>query len=368
MGDNDKKKFIILQEDDKGFSFDNKKPSGYIKIEIRDLKFKIFYYIQNINNQNTYTLNLILNNDSKIEIISLGEVSVDSNGKIEVSYDFDESILDNVCGGAICFKNFKGDLKFPVSGFLPKKKVLNWKVSNFREVKNRYFKKDDTLEKNSSKLINKEHENLCASKEDLNNSKENKDFYEKYEEEIKNIIKDSKEDYNKAKEHIDALKKLLIKDDGKIKKMLKSSFQDLDNRSDYINSDYNYKFFFNVLSEFEEVNSLSYDGYVFFRVNIDKFSSLKEMKHVDNLKYAIVYYPMISMYPYFKDKGYFLVGINYDCNNKISNLVYGVEVLDGMENVFPYDGDTGFNKYFYDYENSKGYHIMEYDYKECVVK
>lgn len=386
MGVNDKKKFIILQEDDKGFSFNNKKPSGYVKIENRDLKFKIFYYVQNIDNQNTYNLNLIINNDSKIEVISIGEIKSDNNGKIEVSYDFDENMLDSVCGGAICVKTFKGDLKFPVSGFLPKKKVLNWKVSQTREVKSKYFKKDNNyFESTPKKIINKEEssndeeiKNLPSHDNDLNkfendgseklNSDECLNVYEKYEKSIKNIIDDSKESYKEAEQHISALKKLLIKDDGKIEKMLKSLLPNLNDRSESINSDYNYRFFFNVLSDFDEVNSLNYDGYVFFRVNVNEFSQLREVKKNDNVKYAVVYYPMICMYPYFKDKGYFIIGLNYDCNKGISNLVYGVEVDDGMENLFPYDGHTGFNKYIYDYENSKGYHIMEYDYKECVVK
>lgn len=378
MGVSDKKKFIILQEDDKGFSLDDKKPSGYIKIEIRDLKFKIFYYVQNIDSQNTYNLNLIINNDSKIEVISIGEINADNNGKIDVSYDFDESILENICGGAICVKTIKGDLKFPVSGFLPKKKISNWKVSQIREIKNRYFKRDNNIsECGASKLTNKkssvdlENKDLSTKENNLNEFKNNKSSnndFEKYEESIKNIIDDSKESYEEAENHINALKKLLVKDDGKIEKMLKALLPDLNNRNVHINSDYNYRFFFNVLNEFDEISSLNYDGYVFFRVNVNKFSQLKDMKNNDNIKYAIVYYPMISMYPYFKDKGYFIIGLNYDGNRGISNLVYGIEVDDGMENVFPYDGHTGFNKYIYDYENYKGYHIMEYDYKECIVK
>ena len=160
----------------------------------------------------------------------------------------------------------------------------------------------------------------------------------------------------------------MIKDDGKIEKMIKSILPNMCKKNREINGDYDYRFFLNILNEYDEMHSLNYEGYVFFKVYIDNFSQMKNMEKYDNIKYAIIYYPMIFMYPYFKDKGYFIVGLNYDEDKNISNLVYGVEVNEGMESLFPYDGKTGFNKYVYDYEKSKGYHIMEYDYKEFKVK
>lgn len=440
MSVSDNKKFIILQEDDKGFSFNNKTPSGYTKIESKDFKFKIFYYIQNINNENTYSLNLIVKNDSnKIDIISIGEVKSDSNGKIDISYDFDESMLDSVCGSAICVKDLKGELKFPLSGFLPKKRVFNWKISQFRGIRNRPFRKDnysferkkevyvkknetsydevhdvqedsenidkDVKEKDDVSVKNKDvedktylNEEFCSEEDenldemefrssgiflmsmydqldllDIDNSYSEsrnvvKNIYNKHEENVKKIIDMSKEGYEQAKHHIEALKKLLIKDDGKIEKMIKSILPNMCKKNREINGDYDYRFFLNILNEYDEIHSLNYEGYVFFKVYIDNFSQMKNMEKYDNIKYAIIYYPMIFMYPYFKDKGYFIVGLNYDEDKNISNIVYGVEVNEGMESLFPYDGKTGFNRYVYDYEKSKGYHIMEYDYKEFKVK
>src|SRR5699024_7685081 len=49
-----------------------------------------------------------------------------------------------------------------------------------------------------------------------------KNIYNKHEDNVKKIIDMSKEGYEQAKHHIEALKKLLIKDDGKIEKMIKS--------------------------------------------------------------------------------------------------------------------------------------------------
>ncbi len=443
------KKFIILQEDDKGFGIKNRKPSGYTKIEPRDQKFKIVYYAQNLNEDSSYNLNLIVENEGKVEIISIGDIKSDSNGKIDICYDFDESLLDLVCGSAICVKDMKGEVKFPLSGFLSKKKIFNWKVDQFRGIKIKPFKKEsvflerrkeincskkyeknnnemnDTLmeekveknidtntninintESNMEKHMEKEDDkdiykdtfdpiiieefidedafddeirsnksfimNMYNRLNDENEGFEEDEYkkHEIYEEKLKKAIKLSKGSYEEAKEHIESLKKLLSKDDGKIENMVKSILSKAFNKKDTreIHHDYEYRFFFNILNEYEEINSISDDNYVFFKVYIDDFSQMKNMKKQDNIKYAIVYYPMMFMYPYFKDSGYFIIGLNYDMSNNISNLVYGIEVIDGMEECFPYDGKTGFNKYIYDYENSKGYHIMEYDYKKFCVK
>lgn len=444
----DNKKFIILQEDDKGYMFNNKKPSGYTKIQDKDLKFKIFYYIQNLNHDNTYNLNLIINKDSKIEVISIGEVKPDSNGKVEVSYDFDEELLDNICGSAVCLKDFKGEVKYPLSGFLPKKRIFNWKVYQFRSIRSRPFKKDNYIlgkkedisivnsksiesknieikenktinegfkqeneqkdcesgnkditsviktnetnileENNEEELyrINKEEyyelENEyfrnrgielmdVYSKLDLLEEPQNlmKNIYRNHEENVKKIIESNKENCIQAKHHIDSLKKLLSKDDGRIEKMIKGLLPGFNKKNRNLNDDYEYRFFLNILNDYEEINSLNDDRYTFFRVNVENFSCMRNMKKTDETKYAVVYYPMTFMYPYFKNKGYFIVGLDYDKEEDVSNLVYGIEVDKDMEDVFPYDGKMGFNKYIYDYEELRGYHIMEYDYKKFIIK
>lgn len=420
MGDNNKK-FIILQEDDKGFGIKNRKPSGYTKIEIRDSKFKILYYAQNLDSECQYNLNLILENEGKVEIISIGDIKSDLNGKIDICYDFDESLLDMICGSAICIKDSNGGVKFPLSGFLTKKKIFNWKVNQFRGIKIRPLKKENSFSERRkenvlSKKVEEIKEEICDDvqetkiEEDILEDEVNEEFEEieeegilnkdarggmflmnmynkfdllydgnkfreekedkceNYEEGLKKIIKTSKEIYNEAKEHIEALKKLLQKDDGQIEKMVKSIFPKALNQKRELSSDYDYRFFYNILSEYEEMTSLNFENYVFFKVHIDDFSQMENMKNHDNVKYGVVYYPMMFMYPYFKDKGYFVIGINFDSNNDVHNLVYGIEVLEGEEKKFPYDGKTGFNKYIYDYENLKGYHIMEYDYKNFCVK
>ena len=149
--------------------------------------------------------------------------------------------------------------------------------------------------------------------------------------------------------------------------MVKSLLQNFCDINRHIDYDYDYKFFLNILSEYEEFYSLNQDNYRFFKVYVDNFSQIENIRKIDNIKYAIIYYPMVFMYPYFVDRGYFIIGINCD-GKDISNLVYGVE--GDLDNNFklPYDGETGFNKYIYDYENSKKYIIMEYDYKRFEVK
>ena len=431
MSNYSNKKFIILQEDDKGFMFNNKKPSGYTKIEDKDLKYKINYYIQNLSQDFIYNLNLILNKDFKIEVLSIGECKPGENGKIEACYDFDEELLDYVVGSAICVKDPKGEVKYPLSGFLPKKRIINWKIHQYRGIKNRPFKKDNSyIEKkeetvslnkkpinvsnnennkcNNKQLnteivtesinedliensesndvldnqidpINENINKVCEKKEidetDFNetvnlykNQMVNENIYREHEEKVKKIVEINKDNYLQAKTYVESLKQLLIKDDGRIEKMIKNLFPTLYNRNIKGNEDYEYRFFFNILNSFDEINSLSDDNYLFFRVNVEDFSSMENMKEENEEKYAIVYYPMLYMYPYFEEKGYFIVGLNYDKPKNITNLVYGVEVDEGNEEKFPYNGRLGFNKYIYDFEKFRGYHIMEYDYRQCVIK
>lgn len=454
MAISDNKKFIILQEDDKGFSYKNKKPSGYTKIEPKDSKLKIFYYIQNLDIESTYSLSLIVKNESKIEIISIGDIKADENGKIDVSYDFDDTLLESLCGSCICLKDMKGDVKYPLSGFLPKKKPFNWKVTQFRNIKNRPFRKEnfsfdkkketevrkieyhevvenkDTIVSDSDvsendlinntegdnnvydyyqdvehKEINKEdnesedikeghqdtsdeHLFRIIESDSLNNTlnrgefimeryskfqvredvkHKSVDIYKKHEQKVENEVIKCKNNFEEAKKLIDSLKELMEYDDGKIEKMIKTLFPAMNKKDRNLDNDYNYRFFLNILSDYDEIKSLNQDNYRFFKVYIDNFSQMENMRKIDNVKYAIVYYPMLFLYPYFKDNGYFIIGINCDGEN-VSNLVYGVEAkhLDSRE--FPYDGKTGFNKYIYDYEHSKKYNIMEYDYKKFEVK
>lgn len=414
----DNKKFIILQEDDKGYSFKNNKPSGYTKIEYKESKLKIFYYIQNLNNENTYSLSLIIKNESKVDIISIADVKPDENGKIDVSYEFDETLLESLHGSTVCFKDIKGEVKYPLSGFLGKKKVFNWKINQFRLIKNKIFRKENfTFEvKNdiSNKKIDKKYNEIVCEDDknceneiieednkideclhvcddnnferneidrgkiimdryknlhsfDISKDFKNKNIYHEYEDEIKKCKDEIENNLSDAKYHIDSLRKFMLKDNGKIEKMLRSlipnSFQNRD-----IEYDYNYKFFLNILSEYEEMNYLNQENYRFFKVFINDFSQMQNMRKIDNTKYAITYYPMLFMYPYFKDRGYFIIGINCDGKN-VSNLVYGIEDdFDNDTSGLPYDGETGFNKYIYDYKNSKRYVIMEYDYKKFKVK
>ena len=55
--------FIILQEDEKGFSLDTEKsPSGYVKLEKKNNKCKISYYAQNLSmEKQPYHLILVCN-------------------------------------------------------------------------------------------------------------------------------------------------------------------------------------------------------------------------------------------------------------------------------------------------------------------
>jgi len=91
--------FIILQEDEKGYALaSDKLPSGYAKLEIKNDKCKISYYVQNLKKESApYFMILICGKKDVKKIIKLGELNIDDYGRAEVSYEYQADNLAN-CG------------------------------------------------------------------------------------------------------------------------------------------------------------------------------------------------------------------------------------------------------------------------------
>ncbi len=91
--------FIILQEDEKGYALaSDKLPSGYAKLEIKNDKCKVSYYVQNLKKESApYHMVLICNKKDAKKLLRLGELNIDEHGRAEV---FHEYAVENVanCG------------------------------------------------------------------------------------------------------------------------------------------------------------------------------------------------------------------------------------------------------------------------------
>ncbi|AYD39136.1 hypothetical protein D4Z93_00570 [Clostridium fermenticellae] len=132
--------FIILQEDEKGYSLSaDKIVSGYLKSELKGDKCKISYYVQNLKKQSIpYHMVLICNKKDMKKIINMGKMNIDDYGRADVSYEYPASniagtgiAMDKICGAAIV-KFLDSSLISIMSGFTSKQ-IPDWK--NFEVVK-----------------------------------------------------------------------------------------------------------------------------------------------------------------------------------------------------------------------------------------
>lgn len=99
--------FIILQEDEKGYSqAQDKLCSGYAKLEMKNDKCKISYYVQNLKREPVpYYMILICNKKEVKKLIKIGEMNIDDNGHTEVSFEYP---VDNIAGSGIAMDKVSG--------------------------------------------------------------------------------------------------------------------------------------------------------------------------------------------------------------------------------------------------------------------
>jgi hypothetical protein len=108
--------FIILQEEQKGYGLDNDKaPSGYAKLEVKNNKSKISFYVQNLKkDKGPYNMVLITDKQEPRNLINLGRLNIDDNGRADVSFEYDMNniantniAMDRIIGAAVVTLNGK---------------------------------------------------------------------------------------------------------------------------------------------------------------------------------------------------------------------------------------------------------------------
>lgn len=101
-----------------------------------------------------------------------------------------------------------------------------------------------------------------------------------------------------------------------------------------------------------------------YKVNIN---SLDDMCNIsDYNKYNIIYYPMLSYFPYIKKYGYFMIGFKCNSLGYVDYIVYGIPGSRD-EDEQPYSGKTGFVTWTKDDSSDNGCWFMFYDYKKSTV-
>lgn len=126
------------------------------------------------------------------------------------------------------------------------------------------------------------------------------------------------------------------------------------------------KFFENISKGFEECKG-AFKEIKYCKWYKVKINSLDDMCNVsDYNKYNIIYYPMLSYFPYIKKYGYFMIGFKCNSLGYVDYIVYGIP--GGRdEDEQPYAGKTGFVTWTKDSISPKGCWFMFYDYKKSTV-
>lgn len=165
--------FIILQEDEKGYALaSDKLPTGYVKLELKNDKCKVSYYVQNLKKESApYYMTLILGKKGINKIIKIGELNIDNYGRAEVCYEYlanniaDTGMsMDNVSGAAVA-KLLDKNVISVLSGFLTSD-IPKWREYEIIEPKVREAKEELEKEKEEDEAI------------------EEKSIFDKYEESI----------------------------------------------------------------------------------------------------------------------------------------------------------------------------------------
>lgn len=196
--------FIILQEDEKGYALaSDKLPSGYAKLEIKNDKCKISYYVQNLKKESApYHMILVCNKKDMKKLVKVGELNIDDHGRSEVCYEYGVDNVancginvDKVVGAAIV--RFMNSNIIPVMSGFASTEIPEWK--GFPLIENE-LKRQESEVKNvqvgTAKIEEKIEEKIEGKVEE-----KQRNIFEEYEKKIEEIK--VKEDQDKEVIEVD---------------------------------------------------------------------------------------------------------------------------------------------------------------------
>ncbi|MGH4140815.1 hypothetical protein [Clostridium sp.] len=358
--------FIILQEDEKGYSLNSDKiPSGYAKLEMKNNKCKISYYLQNLRKEKQpYYMVLICGKKDVNKIIKLGKVNIDDYGRVDISNEYDmENIADTGISaekiiGAAIVKFLDNNVVSIMSGFSTTDKPNEWrnyKLADFN-VENKETRESDSINEfdeyeQSIELIKVKTEEVHAEQRD--NVLDSK-ISEKLEEEIKVETPEDVSDVIRNKDK---------KQDKEQKEIKEDKCNDKNEFPKGAMGD----FFKTVAQDFQEVHDFSKEikWCTWYKVPVNNLEDMYDFS--DYNKYTIAYYPMICYYPYIRNYKSFMLGYKCDSNGKMKYIVYGIPGSKAKAHQ-PYGGKTGFVTWISNNENDEmGHWLMFYDFKKSTI-
>ncbi|WP_052222159.1 hypothetical protein [Clostridium homopropionicum] len=416
--------FIILQEDEKGYSTDSSKfPTGYAKVERKNDKCKVSYYVQNLKrSKNPYYMVLICDRKADKRLLKLGTINIDDYGRAEVSCEYS---AEDIASSNIPMESIKGaaivsledsSVHGILSGFVSGSKLEDWKsyavIENQENVKRQVSEakekevelksqkeKDNIFDKYESDIENaKNIEKDESTVPDLNiENREDEKVTKVVEEEIKASIDE------KLEEALNPIEKQQIeeKDENRNKdedhhKHDHEHHHECEHEEEYEHEhdhddkcehkhdhkhEYEYsheddeddeedleEFFEDISEGFEEVKEICKEvgKCKWHKVPYEKLMNVRPYMHFN--KYTMVYYPMFNYQPYIRKGGHYLFGYKLDLKGRVKYLVYAIP---GTRRFLdqPYGGNTGFVTWVYkdDKKSDDGYWLMFYDFKNSRI-
>lgn len=403
--------FIILQEDEKGYALGSDKlPSGYAKLEIKNDKCKVSYYVQNLKRESTpYFMALICNKKDVKKIIKIGEMNIDEYGRTEVSYEYPvENVancnigVDKVVGAAIV-RFMNTNLISVMSGFTSTD-IPEWRVFEITEDENK--KQENKVEVKAVELT-KPAENLRPveliipdeSSRPVEIEKPKENIFEEYEKKIEEAKKneeepireiiDEVEEINVFQEEQEEIQESVINEEEEYPLLSEDEYYNSeelrhkkkateygDKRKQKEEKDVYYmgemgSFFKNLTSDFEELEGYFHEikRSKWYKVPVNRLEDMHS-RH-DYNKHTVVYYPMLNYYPYIEKHKHFIMGYKFDKDNNMKYLVYGIPGTKARMDQ-PFGGKSGFVTWVplisdEEYENSMGYWLMFYDFNNSTI-
>ena len=174
--------FIILQEDERGYSHSNDKAlSGYAKVEAKGDKCKVSFYAQNLRQEDNYSMVLICCKRDLKQLIDLGPLAINGVGKGDTSKEY---YVNNIAGLGISYEKISGaaickvkdnETEFIMHGFMNgEDSTDNWR--KFKVVKVDSKKYINKLDEEPKKYINKLDEEPKKYINKLNAEPKNKEI------------------------------------------------------------------------------------------------------------------------------------------------------------------------------------------------
>ena len=392
--------FIILQEDETGYSLAaDKLPSGYTKLETKNERCKISYYVQNLKkDKEPYYMVLICNKKDAKKLIKLGMLNIDDYGRAEITYEFTpDNILESkmavdVIGGAAIVRIEDSKLISVMSGFTSSEPPVDWRNYSLFEDKAGELRSERVEEKQKDEPKIESVEERQEIEAD-SGKKEEKNIFDEYEQQIEvireekkivatepnNQLEISEEKINDREEKNTEFEEEIVQVESEIEakpnadKVNEEQYRKKHNedKKTECGSGTVGEFFKLVVDGFEEVKDICTEikRCKWYKVPTKNINDMSNSSNYN--KYTMVYYPMISYYPYLMKQEHYFVGYKYDSEGNIKYLIYGIPGTKKRCDQ-PYEGRSGYVTWVPfkegdERDDSSGCWIMFYDFRTSTI-